>query len=336
MLLAGALMGGLCAWQYATKTYDSNYGGFAQVEENPGFFTGEGGQGQRQRRLAGPLGSQNRFAQILLMLIPLGLTRFWTEPQRAMRLAAVGATLLISLGLLLTFSRGAAVGALIILGVMIFMRLVSGRQLMAIVAGVGILLLLMPQYLTRLASLGAVAGAQRSEGTLAAADGSLRSRAAEALAAVYMIADHPWTGVGPGMYPHHFQKYGERVGTDVAGVKLKEELRQPHVLYLGVAAELGLPGLLVLLAILFAALLRLERARRASLLAGKPELALLAMGFLLALVGYMGTGLFLHLSYVRYFWLIVALASAAAAVVERELSADQPLGAPEEAASHGL
>jgi hypothetical protein len=36
---------------------------------------------------------------------------------------------------------------------------------------------------------------------------------------------------------------------------------------------------------------------------------------MLALVGYLAAGLFLHLSYARYFWLMLALAGAAAAVI---------------------
>jgi hypothetical protein len=36
----------------------------------------------------------------------------------------------------------------------------------------------------------------------------------------------------------------------------------------------------------------------------------LATGFILALACYLATGLFLHFSYVRYFWLVLALADA--------------------------
>jgi hypothetical protein len=46
----------------------------------------------------------------------------------------------------------------------------------------------------------------------------------------------------------------------------------------------------------------------------RPELANMATSFLLSLASYMTTGLFLHLSYIRYFWLILALAGAASDV----------------------
>ncbi len=324
LLLAGAAIGALCFFQHVTKTYDRNYGGFAQIEESPGFRTRATDlQGEvRQRRLSGPIGSQNRLAQVLLMLVPLGMFRFWGERSGPLRAMALFATALVALGLMLTFSRGAAVAFMLMVAVMVVLRYISVRQCLAVVAGACLLLAMLPQYVTRMASLRALLeAAQNEEAGIAAADGSLRSRLAEAMSAVLMFAEHPLTGVGPGMYPYHYQHYAEIVGTEIQGVKVKGELRQPHMLYLGVAAELGLPGLVVFVCLATTVLVRLERARRASLRAGRSDLALLAAGFLLAMVVYLGTGLFLHLSYVRYFWLMTALASAASSVVAGELSA---------------
>jgi O-antigen ligase len=320
LLLTGAAIGGLCVFQYATKTYDHDYGGFAQ-QESIGFFTNDTSlEGQvRQPRLGGPIGEKNRFAQNMLMLVPLGLFRFWNERTPWLRGIAAAATALVSLGLMLAFSRAAAFGFVAMLGVMISLKYIRVRQSMAIVAGVAVLLLLLPQYLTRLSSLGAVIN-KSSEISLDEADGSIKGRLTEAMAAVYMFADRPWTGVGPGMYRYHFQHYAEIVGTDIRGAKVHEELRQPHVLYLGLAAELGLPGIVTFLLLVTVLLARLEQARRASLSAGRPDLAALPAGFLLAMICYLTTSLFLHLAYVRYFWLITALASAACAIVAHELS----------------
>jgi hypothetical protein len=43
----------------------------------------------------------------------------------------------------------------------------------------------------------------------------------------------------------------------------------------------------------------------------QPEIAYTSASLLLALIAYLSTGVFLHLSYVRYYWLIVAMGSAA-------------------------
>ncbi|MEX2137780.1 MAG: O-antigen ligase family protein [Pirellulales bacterium] len=318
VLACGAALGGLCFLQNATRTYDRSYGGFAQVEARSGFFTKEAAQQGygEQRRLAGPIGEKNRFAQIMLMLVPLGMFRFWAERNIWLRALAAFATALVMLGLMLTFSRGAMVGFCIMVLAMMVLRYVTARQCLAVLGGICLLLIVLPQYITRLESLGALLSPEASIG---AADNNSRSRIAEAMSAVYMFADHPWTGVGPGMYQHHFQRYAGIVGTEIQGVKVQDERRQPHVLYLGLAAELGLPGTAAFLAMMAVLLVRLNRVRQASL-TGRSDLALLAAGFLFAIISYLGSGLFLHLEYVRYFWLMTALAGAASAIVAQELS----------------
>ena len=78
-----------------------------------------------------------------------------------------------------------------------------------------------------------------------------------------------------------------------------------------IAAETGILGLTAFLGAVIATLIQLARAR-ASALPSRPDLAAMAAGFMLAIVAYLASGLFLHLSYARYFWLILALAGAAA------------------------
>ena len=91
LLAAGALMGGLSVYQQVTKTYSRNYGGFAQMS-NAAFKTGEEESytEARQGRLAGPIGEQNRYAQIMLMLVPLGLFQFFGGRSVALRTAGGG------------------------------------------------------------------------------------------------------------------------------------------------------------------------------------------------------------------------------------------------------
>ena len=47
-------------------------------------------------------------------------------------------------------------------------------------------------------------------------------------------------------------------------------------------------------------------------------------GFFLAIVAYLGTGFFLHFAYIRFFWLIVALASAAVHIAGQLTIARRP------------
>ena len=80
LLAVGTFLGVLSFYQDATKTYDNNYGGFAQMSDAL-IDSGSGVTGaDLQPRLAGPIGEKNRYAQIMLMLVPLGL--FWAISAR--------------------------------------------------------------------------------------------------------------------------------------------------------------------------------------------------------------------------------------------------------------
>ncbi len=308
LLLSGLIMAGLTVFQQVTGTFDTNYGGLAQMS-NSAFHTGEEtAEGEvDQRRLSGPIGHQNRYAQILLMLVPLGLFRFWGEKTYALRALAVLSTVVILAGAALTFSRGGAVGLVFALILMGFMRYIKFRQLAGIFLVLSLIAITIPAFGTRFTSLKGLTDLLDAdlESDMSGTDTSVRSRLTEMLAAVLVFADHPIFGVGPDMYREHYRDYSEMVG-----IRLKPTNRQAHSLYLGLASENGLLGLTAFCAVVFVTLRNLASARRRYMDA-EPELANMATAFLLALVVYLATAFFLHLAFIRYFWLMMALAGAA-------------------------
>jgi putative inorganic carbon (hco3(-)) transporter len=75
LLIAGGIIGALSLYQQVTGTFNNPYWGFAQVTGR-GFTAEETLQGDvTQYRVSGPIGEKNRYAQIMLMLVPLGLFR---------------------------------------------------------------------------------------------------------------------------------------------------------------------------------------------------------------------------------------------------------------------
>ena len=62
-----------------------------------------------------------------------------------------------------------------------------------------------------------------------------------------------------------------------------------------------------------------------------PQLAYVLCGLSLALMAYLITGMFAHFSFVRFFWLIMALSHAAICVAQRELAASSGSGMTPEA-----
>ena len=307
LLAVGLCLGLLSFYQDATKTYSNDYWGFAQMslatlDTGTSSLTGA----NLQPRLAGPVGEKNRYAQIMLMLVPLGL--FWAASARSRvpRLLAFGAASAASLGVALTFSRGAAVGFALVLAIMFVLGYIKPIQVFVIGLGIALLLVAVPQYGNRVASLIDVTGTITGDTASGSPDGAVLSRATEALAAVLVFADHPIVGVGPGRFPSYYRLYADDVG-----IRVLQADRQAHDLYLHIAAENGILGLTAFLGILGLTLRDLIRVRR-RWLKSRPDIAAMATGLMLSIVTYMTTGLFLHLSYARYFWLMLALAGAAA------------------------
>ena len=318
LLAAGAFVSLFAVHQTITGNYDSNYLGFAQADAaiRTGVTTLTGDV--FQPRMAGSIGETNRFAQTMLMLVPLGIFRVVAERSTVLKVVAGLMTLLITLGVILSFSRGAAVGLAVLVIALMAMRMVRARHALVVVIALAVILAAFPQYTNRLTSLAGVGGL---EGTgTSAVDNSLLSRVTETAAAGLVMLDHPVIGVGPAMFPAYYEPYANNIGILVRN----DAEREAHNLYLGVGAELGVPGLIVFLLVAMSVVQMLREARRASIVR-RPDLERLTTPFLLALLTYYVTGMFLHLSFGRFYWLMLAVATAAAVTTLREMaSADVP------------
>lgn len=302
LLLAGAAMSLITIHQAVTGNYDSNYGGFAAVEE--GFNVDVAGEPVRQERAAGPVGEKNRFAQVLLVLIPLGIGRIKDSGTSLGRLVAAGATGAIFVALALTFSRGGVIAILVMLLAAALLKFVRWKSLL--VAG-GVMLaaaiVLSPTFVGRVVSIGNAAELFSDSGD--EAEGAIVGRATSNLAAFNVLVDHPVLGVGPGLYgPYYSVDYANRLG-----LRHFDEPRRAHNLFLEVGAETGLLGLVAFVTVLVATAIPLWRVRQ-RWRERNSEYANFATAWLLSLMGYVTAGLFLHLAYERYLWIIVALAAS--------------------------
>jgi O-antigen ligase len=252
----------------------------------------------------------------MAVLIPIALFQVQASRSRKAKLLAGASVALILIGFAVGFSRGAAVGLSATFLVMLAMGYIKGRQLAVMALAVGVVVLAVPEFAVRLASLADVASLATQSGGpgLDEADSSTQGRITEMVAGVLIFADHPVIGVGPEMYRRHYPDYAR-----VAGGRVRPNTREAHSLPVHIGAEHGAIGLALFAAIFWVTIRDLLRARR-SLATSRPDQARLATGVLLAVVTFLTTSVFLHASFIRYQWFLLALAAA----TSRVLLAQQP------------
>jgi putative inorganic carbon (HCO3(-)) transporter len=308
LVASAALVGAVALFQQVTQTYYTRYLGLGQLSDDS-FATGEETLSGEvvQLRLGGMIGEKNYFAQFMLMVIPIGAGLALTESSRARRASLIGGSMLIGVGVVLTFSRGAAVAAAALVATGLVLRLVPLRVVLVVALGAGVLVLAFPQYLTRIATISDVAGLSDSTST-DVPDAALRGRAAENAAALLAFSEHPLFGLGPGQFPPSYQYYARKAGV----VDLHATDRRAHNLFLAMLAEVGLIGTALFIAVLVAIAIPLIKIRRR---ARSPADAIIATGLLLGIAAFLFAGVFLDLAYQRYFWLLVGLAGAAGTVL---------------------
>jgi O-antigen ligase len=144
---------------------------------------------------------------------------------------------------------------------------------------------------------------------------SFRGRLSENTAAILMFQEHPLTGVGLDNYKIIYQEYSRRLGLDD-----RLELRAPHSLYLQIASELGVVGLIIFGAILFMLFRGLILSQRDLGRYGLHEQAQLVYAFQAGILSYLTAAIFLHSAYARFLWLLFALALTIPHVVKNELT----------------
>ena len=155
VVIAGAIMGGIVLYQEVTKTFTNEYGGFGVRMAS---FQTEA-VGVWRDRTSGSIGDPNFFAQVLLVLVPLGLFRFWGERSRWLRILALGATLLIIAGVVLTFSRGAGLALMGVLAAIAYLWRIKPHYIALSLVGMLVFIrIVAPDYISRVQTVSDASG----------------------------------------------------------------------------------------------------------------------------------------------------------------------------------
>lgn len=307
----GLFLGTISVFQSLTDTYNNDYSGFARP---PVVNVTDG---ESTARIAGPIGDPNFYAQVMLVVLPLALDRLWNSRSQIGRIVAGVSLVAVVLTVLFTFSRGAFVAMVIVLAIMFVGRRIHPLAYVATPLVFAALFQFAPaNYTERLSTLIDFLPGQAEEGT---ADTSFRGRSSEAMAAVMMFRDYPLLGVGVGNYNVRYLEYSRVIGLDGRLAN-----RSAHSLYLEIAAERGLFGLIafgILIGVMFYNIYYTLRDLNRN---GQEDLGGLVKALGAGLAGYMITSIFLHDSFPRYFWLLVGICLALPRIARYEIAKHDP------------
>jgi len=310
LLLAGLLMGSLTFYQQMTSTLDNPYWGFGKslLDSTSGL------------RIAGPIGDPNTYAQIMAVLIPLALVRVWNEKRSSLRLLALVILFLCGFAVIFSYSRGGFLAVVVSL-LFLAIRRPPRPALAAVLLGVLIFViqLLPATYVDRISTL---LYFLPNDNKSALQENSFRGRTSENLVATMMFKDHPLIGVGAGNFNANYQEYSRRLGLDS-----RRNPRSAHSLYLEIAAERGLVGLALFVVIVGSAYWSLWRAEKKYLLLGMKDFADTTVALSAGLTAYLTAGIFLHDSFIRYFWVLIGIAWAALSIAEQAYGSTRHSGA---------
>ncbi|MFZ5922338.1 MAG: O-antigen ligase family protein [Chloroflexota bacterium] len=294
LLLTGLFMGTLSVFQQLTGTFGNDYFGFARV--NSSSTTGT--------RLAGPIGDPNFYAQIMVLLIPLTIDRVWNERKLFLKALAGWAFFVITLTVIFTYSRGAF---LALVAALVFMAIKRPPRLPTALLGLAAALLIFQfvpvNYRDRITTLFDFLPWSQSNGFV---DQSIQGRTSENIVAWNMFLDNPILGVGLGNYNAYYEEYSRKLGIDP-----RREGRSAHNLYLEIAAERGILGLLLFGSIVALTLAQTFKAEKLFKELGNKSQADLSALLGISILTYLITAIFLHDAFPRFFWVIVGLAWSA-------------------------
>jgi putative inorganic carbon (hco3(-)) transporter len=241
-------------------------------------------------RASGPMEDPNDLAYVLVVALPLLVA---VRPAgRRLRVVAVGfAAAVLVAGAAATFSRGGALALAAAVGWLVLRRALPLRVLAGALAGLAV------AGVTAVLFAGPALAKSVQEKSFIA-ESNVDTRELRWQAAARMLAENPVLGVGPGGFRSEYAAASHNA-------EIAEQTPVAHNMFLEVAAELGLPALMLFIGLLATALVASEHVRRMSS-DPRPMVAVQA-GLIAAAVA----STFLSEQYYLSLWTLVVLAIAA-------------------------
>jgi len=311
LLAAGIFLGAISTYQFLTSSFGNNFWGFGQASKAAIVSGLKSGY-----RVGGPGLGFNAYGRYMILIVPLAFDRIINEKKIVLRVLASFALAVSVLTIFFTFSRGTLIG-LIVLTIYYVIRWKPSFTSSMLVVLIALLAIqfLPTNYTERLLELRDLL--PTSSEFDAESNLSFRGRISENTVAWQMFLDYPLFGVGLSNYEPLYQSYSVDLGLDP-----RSEERSPHSIYLEILAEMGLFGFVWFIALQWLTFSGLIKAGRKFRIAGMLNYAGISLAIEVAIIGFLVTGLFLHNSHARFFWMLYGLALTIPNVVKYELASN--------------
>jgi O-antigen ligase len=146
-------------------------------------------------------------------------------------------------------------------------------------------------------------------------EGSAQQRYQTLQVALRVAQEHPITGIGPMMYAEVGPIYGRAMATQYP---LARNVRDPHNTFLRLSTELGIPGLLLFVAMMTTVLTRAWRQSTVLLNRGEPAGQVFRL-MMLGLFAYLLAGLFSSIPYINVLYMMIALLGSLSVLASNHL-----------------
>jgi O-antigen ligase len=246
-------------------------------------------------RPGGISGDANYFALCASACMLLSLQLALSRPTRWEKRYLYGCLAITSVAFLMAASRGGFVGLAIGLLFLMFRSGRGVRTMLLIGLVIAPLLVLVPNT-----------SIQRIFHPGTGEDEAVDARHVTWMAGLRMIEAHPIGGIGLNRFRSLVLSY--------EGTNDKPVQSLAHNTYIEVAAELGIPGLLAYLALIWSGFRALNRAAR---LKGQPVLREAAIGFQAAMIAATVCATFVSASWFRFLWLVLLLPACLPTIEQR-------------------
>jgi len=263
----------------------------------------------------------NDLAALCLLQLAIALGVLRVEKQRAVRLLAWAAVVLLPIVIILTQSRGVLI-ALIAFSLYLGRKYWRhGKAILGAAAIAGLIYLVAPESAWQRFGTLKQTSQEQIDRYHSAAEGSSYQRLEIWKVAETIVAENAVTGVGMGAYPQAHYAYAQRPEFDPIALGK----RDTHSTYLNLMAETGIPGFLLFAAIITLTLRNAYRVRKTTT-GDASDLAAQLLYLEAGLYGFLVAGIWGSYGELAPTYLYLAIVWAATALLRHQVPAAAAMG----------